>query len=245
MKLYNPLLITYPCWIQPKLNGINCTLGIDGMLRSRTEQYFPAVQFDWPHPRYPLLGELYVHGWSLQDIVSGVTPDKPNEKSAAIGLHIFDAVMPGVDFVDRSRWIAAESFRWAGTRLTAVPTHEVRSNKECADKYYYWLCAGYEGMVYITAEGTFKRKPYLDEEYICVGVTEGKGKRAGHVGKFILRLPDGGTFNCGGGQVNYETLRYLYLNPPVEKKITVRYHSKSDSGVPLCAQFISVRTGYE
>lgn len=236
MKTYSPIEITFPCWIQPKLNGVNATLGTDGLLRSRTGKYFPAVQkaFLWPKPPLELHGELYHHGWSLQRILGAVTPDEPTEDTRKLYLRVFEISGHTPDQVTMLAF--DEDF------ILSVLAVKVATHRELDQVYSKILEAGSEGIVIRDLLGNvWKRKPYIAAEYQCIGVIEGKGKRVGHVGKFILRLSDGRTFHCGGGQVSYEYLRKLFLAPPVGKMLTVRYHSTSEDGVPLCAQLISVR----
>lgn len=243
MKTYSPIDITFPCWIQPKLNGVNCTLRTDGILVSRTGKVFPAVQkaFLWPKPSLALHGELYHHGWSLQRILGAVTPDEPTEDTKEIHLSIYDCDY-GQDIDERIIKVGDIWSELACDRIALVVSERADDLSELDQLYTGFLAKGFEGIVIRDLLGNvWKRKPYVDAEYQCIGVIEGKGKRVGHVGKFILRLSDGRTFHCGGGQVSYEYLRKLFLAPPVGKMLTVRYHSTSEDGVPLCAQLISVR----
>ena len=243
MKTYDPLKIIYPCFIQPKLNGIYAELGTDGIFTSRTGKYFPAIQTQdkWKnlHPLVPLCGELYVHGWKLQDIVSAVMPQEPNELSGLVDYYVYDTISEQPQYV----------------RLTQIPSNVngvtsklIRSYEE--SDFYYKSCLdmGFEGAVYrpYLHGDILKRKPFKDAEFECIAVKEGRGKRKGHVGKFILRLNDHQTFNCGGGQVSYKVLRDLFQNPPIGKMITVRYQHTSEAGIPLCAQFMPpIRGDYE
>ncbi len=241
MNTYNSLEILYPCFIQPKLNGVSCTLDTDGLLISKTGKYFPAVQkaMYWPSPEYPLIGELYVHGWPLQKIISAVTSNEPNELSKKIEFHVYD--IDRTYMQDRRMQLLA-TLNPPGNNVIIVPTILARDSRTADALYIDYLSRGYEGVVYRGwISGIWKRKPYKDSEYECVNVIEGKGKRIGRVGKFVLKLPDGRTFNCGGGRISYETLKHYFEQPPIGKLITVRYHSTSVSGIPLCPQFISVR----
>lgn len=241
MKTYSPIDITFPCYVQPKLNGVNATLGTDGIFRSRTGKYFPAVQkaFPWPRPQVELYGELYHHGWSLQRILGAVTPDEPTDATTQIKFIGYDADSSD-NFPARLRDIETWLPRFYAIEFLSTTRCDTREDLEYV--YESDLSLGYEGIVIRDLLGNvWKRKPYVDAEYQCIGVIEGKGKRAGHVGKFKLRLDDHRNFYCGGGQVSYGYLRELFLAPPVGKMLTVRYNSTSEDGVPLCAQLISVR----
>lgn len=251
MKTYNPTKLSYPIFIQPKLNGVFATLSPDGWLRSKTGQYFPAVQhlFKGLHPRYPLRGELYIHGWPLQDILSAVSPDVPNDRSNHIRFHCYDVTMDEPQFRRRLYIFPGQlDLPINHPSIDYVPTMRIENSKEADLFYNSCLRMRYEGVIYRDWNGMIddpsaitKRKPFHDEEYLCVNVIEGKGKRKGHVGKFVLRHPNGSTFNCGGGQLSYNELAAFLINPPIGQYITVRYSYKSTADIPQSCQFIRVR----
>ena len=87
---YEPHRVTYPCYVQPKLNGIRA-LYQNGNFQSRDQLPFPPgllnhlssplqSAFD---PSVILDGELYVHGWPLQRINAAVTPALGNDAMPA------------------------------------------------------------------------------------------------------------------------------------------------------------------
>ena len=238
MKIYDPeKLVTFPWFIQAKLNGVYAELGTDGLFRSKTGKYFPAVQALAPPPaprEYIEMGEFYVHGWSLQQIISAVTPDEPNELTKLIRHETYDRIFP-FQFIPN---LVKYSTPWC-----TVPTYRINSHAEGTTYYKQFLAAGYEGAVYrpYYFGEPLKRKPFKDAEFLCTGVVEGVGKRKGHVGKFVLTAANGKVFHSGGGRVTYAKLAEYLVKPPVGKMITVRYQHTSDDGIPLCAQFISVR----
>lgn len=246
MKVFDETqFIQYPLYVQPKLNGVYCELNTDGILTSRTGKVFPAVQkaFDWPKPFTTLKGELYCHGKSLQEILSGVTPDEPNKMTRKLEFAVFDC--EGPEAFDQ-RLIKAfnivELFPRNITYISTIHWEECDSHSELLEQYQLALSRGYEGIVIRDSfGGVWKKKPAKDAEYLCLGVIEGKGKRQGHVGKFQCVTADGKRFNCGGGRVSYSDLASMFTKPPVGKMLTLRYYSTSDDGIPLCAQFISVR----
>lgn len=242
MKPFHPSEsgLHYPVTVQPKLDGVSCILGTDGLYRSRTNKYFPAVQasFGGHYPPYELHGELYCHGWSLQRIIAAVTPDKPTEDTEELTFFIWDSIAPeGLV----KRLMAAER-GMATSRHAIIPIKQAECATDIYDFYHQCLAMGFEGAVIRDFFGTTRKlKPYHAEEFLCTAVEEGVGKRQGHVGKFVLQLPDGRTFRCGGGHITYRQLADYLVNPPLGKLITVRFNSKSDDGIPLCAQFVSVR----
>ena len=99
--IYEPHRVTYPCYVQPKLNGIRA-LYQNGRFQSRDE--IPYGQSLLAHLAAPLAscfgaevildGELYVHGWPLQRINAAVTPVRqhPTEDTLKVEYHVFDVV---------------------------------------------------------------------------------------------------------------------------------------------------------
>lgn len=242
MKTFDPNNITFPVYVQPKMNGVYAELHTDGLFRSKTGLYFPAIQETqtWLKPARKLFGELYVHGWPLQKILGAVSPDHPNEDSKDVCFNVFD-VEDHMPFHQRfPAWAKSYGFEYA--HIKPVPVASSRTLTEIQTYHLLHIAMRYEGSVIRDMFGNvFKWKPFFDEEFICEGVIEGKGKRAGHVGKFVLRLNPTTTFHCGGGQVPYSELKRLFLHPPIGQKLTIRYNSKSVKGIPLCPQFICIR----
>lgn len=240
--------ITYPCFVQPKLNGVYCEL-VDGVLTSKTDKLFPAIAACTITPKYNdiLVGELYVHGWSLQKILSAVTPDKPNDLSWKMDFHVYDIKDSRTQ---KERLLTLRSSYTETLFIQLVETRIATSPGEVNALYKEFLFEGYEGIIVRAYNGLWtedktydimKRKPFIDKEFLCIGVTEGEGKRKGHVGKFLFTTDKGIKFSCGGGQLSYESLRFYLANPPLNKMVTLRYQHTSDGGKPLCPQLIAVR----
>lgn len=152
--IYEPHRVSYPCYVQPKLNGIRA-LYQDGHFQSRDEVPFPTGLLD--HLAQPLRatfgpevildGELYVHGWPLQRINAAVTPVRqtPTEDTLLVEYHVFDVVDFGKSFIDRQT-ILHPLFHNIG-QIRKVETVSVTEHS--ADLLYAkWVSQGYEGMMY-------------------------------------------------------------------------------------------------
>ena len=84
------------------------------------------------------------------------------------------------------------------------------------------LKLGYEGSIYRSFEGKYKGtrswhlmkfKDFHDAEATIIGYEEGKGKREGTLGKFIMRDYEGNEFGCPPGKgYDYEGMRDLLEN---------------------------------
>lgn len=77
-----------------------------------------------------------------------------------------------------------------------------------------------------------KRKDWQDDEFICVDVVEGEGKYAGTLGALVCLSKSNERFNVGSGLSDSER-NYYWQNPPIMRKIKVKYLVLSVDGIPL------------
>ena len=164
--IYEPHRVTYPCYVQPKLNGIRA-LYQNGHFQSRDQLPFPSGLLQ--HLVTPLLsvfdpsvildGELYVHGWPLQRINAAVTPvrQRPTEDTLKVEYHVFDVVDFGKEF--SRRFVNTELdhlrdifFNFRGKfvcqGVTKVPTWHAKNEEKANEWYADFVSLGYEGMMY-------------------------------------------------------------------------------------------------
>lgn len=150
---YEPHRVTYPCYVQPKLNGIRA-LYQNGRFQSRDELPFGDNLLS--HLAEPLMGifgpevildgELYKHGWPLQRINAAVTPVRlaPTEDTLQVEYHVFDVV----DFKDSFENRQVIRGGVTGKGMTRVPSYRVTKQEEAEEIYAQFITAGYEGMMY-------------------------------------------------------------------------------------------------
>lgn len=151
--IYEPHRVTYPCYVQPKLNGIRA-LFQNGFFQSRDEEPFPVgllkhlsqPLLDLFGPQVILDGELYKHGWPLQRINGAVTPirQEANEDTKLIEYHVFDVVDFTKSFEDRIK-ILDKAYPECGM----VPVYTTKSQNEEITNLFYadFVAKGYEGMM--------------------------------------------------------------------------------------------------
>lgn len=155
--IYEPKRVTFPCYVQPKLNGIRA-LYQNGRFQSRDETPFPSRLLDHLakplqaifEPSVILDGELYCHGWPLQRINAAVTPvrQEPTEDTLKVEYHIFDRVDYKQSFAERISIpqkipIATQDFPsfFVFTRL-------VHSQEQADFHYNDFVSHGFEGAMY-------------------------------------------------------------------------------------------------
>lgn len=273
--------ITYP-WVitlmnnpkvrkfaQPKLDGLR-TINQNGELSSRGGKNFVTC----PHltqDKVILDGELYNHEFKhdFNAIVSMIKQGKPSEEDLEHAkkyaqMWVYD--FPGKEGVFSERYKALQD--WFKTNknpsLKLVETIEIKSEDDLKVVHKRLKALGYEGTIVrfdladyekdTRATQLVKYKDFIDEEFKILGYEEGKGGRAGTIGKFILQhdKDPNQTFKCNV-KGNFDYLRKIWANVDdyVGKSATVQYFNrtpKKDKGgdVPRFGYVIKIdRESYE
>lgn len=257
-RTYGPKFSSYPCFVQPKLNGIRA-LYQNGTFQSRDEKIWNTsvlqhITTDLArlHPildNYLLDGELYFHGWSLQRINSAcaVNRKEPSIETFSVEYHVFD-VVHSASFTDR--WLSvSNALRQSDLRTVKVVTTDFVHSVEEMQRYFRrYVYLGYEGIM-LRPDGPYekaKRSRYLykyknwqDGEFYCFGVTKGEGKADIGIGALCLETRKHLPFRVGTG-FDDELRAHFAENPPIGKLVKIRYLELSDNGVPLAPSFLCV-----
>ena len=192
------------------------------------------IPFFKEFPKVVLDGELYNHDLKndFEKIISLVRKTKPTdedrvESAEKVQFHCYDIVNEDWHFEDRNLFIQ-NHFSYCGvsrTRhytefepITAVDSSLVYNTEEIEAAHEDYLERGYEGSIIRKNEPyeckrswtLMKVKDFSDAEATIIGFEEGKGKRAGHLGKFIMRDDKGVEFGCPPGKgYNYKDMKRL------------------------------------
>ena len=259
--------ITYPAFVQPKLDGVRCIAILDAgvcTLWTRTrkpitgvphiaraiEQQFqgqPRNVLDTDH--VVLDGELYNHTYKnkFEEIVSYVRQSVPKAGHEVVEYHVYDMVVEQTPFVERTFLVGACELEFP---LVPVMTRLVRSADGVlvADKDHQ--AQGYEGTIIRRSEGLYeagrsmglqKLKTFDDAEFVVTGVTAGRG-RMSECAIFTCATATGETFSCKM-EGALENLK-VYLATPIlvmGKLLTVRYQGLTNGEVPRFPIGVSVR----
>ena len=238
-----PIDYTKPVFIQPKLDGVRCLIQYERHTQpredvvvaySRTGKVWKNINhileqlkpFFQKYPDVILDGELYNHAFKddFESIISMVRKQKPTMqdrlKSADnVQFHCYDIVDETMTFEQRNDFIKQavpnnHCIKHVETRLTpdehdAKLTHGIN------------LANGYEGSIVRTndtyqckrSHNLRKFKDFSDAEATIVGYLDGKGKRTGTLGKFIMQDDNGVEFGCPPGKgYNYNQLATMLEN---------------------------------
>jgi ATP-dependent DNA ligase len=294
-RTVGPKYSSYPCYVQPKLNGVRALFQkaaapgrAAGIFQSRDEKIWNTAVLQHLHDELSgfdvgdliLDGELYRHGWRLQQINGAVAINRllPREDTHEVCFHVFDVVDPQRKFTDRWLEIYHGLIRAVEKlpHIKIVPTGIAGTWSEVEQYFYFYTQHGYEGVMLrpdgpyefgehpvkngdghmTTYRSTYlwKHKHWEDDEFLCVGVTDGEGKaeigvgalvltRRGHdwptVQDLVANTPDLKTFKVGTGLTDQDRIAFA-TDPPIGRLIKVRYLTLTADGVPFNPSFIAV-----
>ena len=233
-----PIDYSKPVFIQPKLDGVRCVIQCDNSVvtaYSRTGKEWKNIQhileqlqsfFD-RYPNVILDGELYNHELNndFEKIISLVRKTKPTisdriESADLVQFHCYDIIDEELPFDQRIEFVT-ESLMLLGDSIHTVDTNLVDDEIRAQAYHRINLGNGYEGSIVRTndayqckrSHNLRKFKDFSDAEAYIVGYEEGKGKRLGTLGKFIMQDEDGNKFGCPPGKgYNYKDMKNMLEN---------------------------------
>ena len=229
-----PIDYTQPVFMQPKLDGVRYVIQYDGteslVAYSRTGKVwkninhilYDLIPFFKKYPNVILDGELYYHDLKdyFEQIICCVRKTKPPEEHRAqsrelVQFHCYDVIDDVVTFSNRSQWLKNNLNDTYCIKVVQT-TSGICSNDQAKAIHKMNLNTGYEGSILrLNTEYHCKRshslrkfKDFHDTEATLTGWVEGKGKRAGTIGKFIAVDADGIEF----GMPVMDKFKYLQEN---------------------------------
>ena len=233
-----PIDYSKSVFIQPKLDGVRCVIQCDNSVvtaYSRTGKEWENIQhileqlqsfFD-KYPNVILDGELYNHELNndFEKIISLVRKTKPTisdriESADLVQFHCYDIIDEELPFDQRIEFVT-ESLMLLGDSIHTVDTNLVDDEIRAQAYHRINLGNGYEGSIVRTndayqckrSHNLRKFKDFSDAEAYIVGYEEGKGKRLGTLGKFIMQDEDGNKFGCPPGKgYNYKDMKNMLEN---------------------------------
>jgi ATP-dependent DNA ligase len=209
--------------------------------------------FFMKYPNHILDGELYNHDLKddFEKIISLVRKTKPTnedrlESELKVQFHCYDTIMEHWNFEDRMLFIN-ENFGYYGkfdsdvNMIVPTPSHLVHNTEEVEAAHEDYLEQGYEGSILRKNERyeckrswtLMKVKDFSDAEATIIGYEEGKGKREGHLGKFIMEDDNGIQFGCPPGKgYNYKDMKNMLENiyDYIGEKATFTYFQRTKAG---------------
>tara|TARA_Y100001970_G_C14187853_1_gene833615 strand:- start:696 stop:1823 length:1128 start_codon:yes stop_codon:yes gene_type:complete len=259
--------IKFPCWVQPKLDGVRMIARKEGGTVTMWSRKGKVI--DIPDKINAQLcemlsegqctdGELYVHGWTFQRIISAVK--KKRDDTDLLEYHIYDCPHPTLQFEDRmpKSGIGSISFPeycqgWTiiGENIKFVKTYHIEDQLEFDVRETIELSQGYEGMMARNKNSLYKYKNrsydlqkvkrFVDDEFEIIGGKDGTGRETG-LAIFRCKTDCGLEFDVRPmGSHEERSKMFDNLKSYIGKELTVRYQELTDDGRPRFPVGVSVR----
>jgi len=252
--------IKYPCFVQPKLNGVRCLAQkFEGDVKylSRGGKEFTTLAHMTSHILNALKeendgildGEIFVKDWSFQEIIRNIK--KQRDTSSQLQYWIYDKADPSMSFMDRNRWIQWNIGEHHHPELIEVDTLVCNCEHDIYKFHKTFVKQGFEGIIIRNADGKYifdhrskdlqKYKTFEDKEFKIIGGYEGEGLEEGCV-VFVCDLGNGKEFHVrprGSRNLRREWMKDL--KNIVGKELTVRYQELSEDKVPIFGVGIAIR----
>ena len=246
--------INFPCWVQPKLDGVRMLARKkDGVVTMWSRRGKVINLLDKIKDQLCKIledgqcsdGELYVHGWTFQRIVSATK--KASEDTKELEYHIYDSPHPVLPFEER----AICPFWKKQKNIKIVKSTIVNNCKEFDQSESAMIKLGYEGMMVRNKKSLYKYahrsydlqkvKRFSDDEYKIIGGKDGVGRESGLI-VFRCVTSDGGEFDvrpCGTHEERANVFKNLKAY--IGQNLTVKYQGLTDDGIPRFPVGIAIR----
>ena len=258
--------IIYPCYAQPKLDGIRCiaiiengvaTLwtrtrkpitGVPHIIRAIEKQFPNCVPHCVDKYRIVLDGELYNHAYKnrFEEIVSFVKQVTPKAGHEVVEYHIYDMVND-FEFHERTDTINNAELQ---APLIAVKTTSILNVDQLTEQLGSDRFDGYEGTMVRNADSEYehkrsynlqKIKEFEDAEFKITGVKSGRGRMV-DCAIFTCTTKNGDLFDCKM-EGSLDVLKDILKNSRsvIGKMLTVRYQGLTNGNLPRFPIGVCVR----
>jgi len=249
--------VTYPCYVQPKLDGMRSLATEEDGFMSRTGKAIDTlghiVLADLEDTI--LDGELYAHGISFQENMKLIKKYRKRE-TEQVKYHVYDIVIDA-PFYDRHFMLMALVQRMENPNIEVVPTYLASNETEMKRYHSRFVSEGYEGtMIRHSDEGyavnkrssqLLKYKDFFDETFTVVDIVPSESRPDQGVVVCSKVMEQAGdnvwvqNFNCGMKFSHFErkmmlAMKHKYIGQTAE----VRFFEYTDGGIPrfpVCVGF--------
>lgn len=250
--------VKFPCYIQPKLDGMRALGKKDNPMISRKGKEIDTM----PHIQEELDslvvidcldGELYAHGYSFQENMKAIKKlrfDKIEEPDAPLSeevkYHVYDMVYPNMSFINR--FLVLKNLVKDLKHVELVPTYKIYDEDQLKAYHQQFINEGYEGTIVRHGEDGYainkratqllKYKDFIDIACKVIDIKP-SSKRPEH-GECVCEH-NGHTFGTGMKFSHAERAEIL-LNKDkyIGQTAEIRFFEYTDDGVPrfpVCVGF--------
>jgi len=258
--------LTWPAFTQPKIDGIralynsNRLQSRDGKLWNRDVCAHITAALSTLPSHITLDGELYKHGWRLQEINSAVAVNRnePSPLTYLIEYHVFDffdETRPDLPFASRHEHLSAIINHINSPVIRLVPTFEVPDEITFETFFQDFRARKFEGSMWRDPQSSYglserctnkenrwpyllKRKDWLDDWFAVHSFHYGNGRLSSTVGTIVCLTRNGQLFEVGTGFSDSEREHYLSNLPT---SLHVQYETFSRDGIPLKPVYLEAK----
>jgi DNA ligase-1 len=254
--------ITYPAYLQPKYNGVRCMAvrknGTVTLYSRQGKSYNNSLRHILEalncsmEDGQVIDGEIYVHGWTFQEIIRAVKKYDP-DVSPKLKYYVYD--MPswkGGFFGRRSalsswcKFVSSRVFYMSECYLVAE-----RNDDDLKSYHDNLVKSGYEGLIIRNANGEYeyntrsnnlqKYKMFHDKEVLIIGCKEGTGLEKGCVVWEVLDEFGNKFWSRPRGSRDLRRRWFKDAYKYMGCELTIRYQELSEDNVPVFNVGISIR----
>lgn len=260
--------ITFPCYVQPKLDGLRCIVYFSKSLnkiifQSRTGSYFNTLEHINDDitkiikiNNLVLDGELYTTEMPFEELAGLIKKKKitdcDKEKLKNVKYHIYDII--NNEIFEKRLEIINSIFLYNFNYVEKVYTTIVKTIEEFKHQFSIFVGNGYEGIILRNKNGLYrtnfrshdlqKYKEFLEDEYEIIDFKEGDGRDKGTV-IWICKTEEKNSFSVRPkGTIEYRKELYKNANKFIGKKLTVIFQELSELGIPRFPVGKCIRDGF-
>lgn len=254
--------INFPCWGQPKFDGIRCLMYIKDdkiIMESRkgTQFYnFENLKNEFSNTlkneeNCIFDGELYSEDMSFEKLSGLVRLKKPKEEQKkdinVIQYYIYDIIVKdnlNATYSERKIQLENVSQKYDAyfNLIKFCPSSEIKTINEVDNLHNEYVCNGYEGLILRNKNGKYeinkrsydlqKFKLFVDEEFTIIDYCEGTGDEKGLI-IFKCITNNGKEFSVRPkGTREYRNELFIKGDTLIGKKLTVIFQEYSSEGIP-------------
>lgn len=234
-KQWDPSYATYPCYVQPKLDGIRAIYK-DGKFLTRTGKVLKGLDHLHFDCNVALDGELYLPGIPFEQL-SGMVRNHNQEPT--LYYYVFDTLISNLKYIDRKDIFTDITLTCKPPKITPIRTLTA-FNEADLERFFIRFTeeSKYEGVIVKTVDHPYQYKRSWDwmkikkretVDVICHGMDLGQGKYQKIMGQLLCTYK-GNEIRVGTGFSDAQREEYT-LVPPVGKIIEVYYQELTKYGV--------------
>ncbi len=239
--------IVYPCFVQPKLDGMRNLCNVKYPMTSRANKEINTLPHLLSFAKeigLKLDGELYAHGLTFQENISLIKKYRAG-LSEQVKIHVYDIAMDA-PFRERhdklidvlSPYVDDDG---VGELVEIVPTYLCFSEEDIKKYHEQFISKGYEGTIIRHTDDPYKfngrsrallkYKDFIDEAYTITDVVPLDGYP--DMGQFECTMEDGKTFEAQA-KGSFEYRREILANKQefIGKTAEIRFFEFTDKGIP-------------